>query len=153
VEAGEDPSGVLFGRQTKEVKAAKVILPVFFGQADACVVPRTSFMDMAELNPQVGEQLRILATSPEVVSSFLCFREGYASRYRPQIEAAIRDLHLSSAGKQVLTVFGCEQIAPFPPTCLQSAYEMVRLASRPSRRTIAAETVPTPGRQLPRREP
>jgi ABC-type phosphate/phosphonate transport system substrate-binding protein len=134
-EQGLPPTARFFGSWGEEPKLAKVVLPVFFRQADACLVTRSGLASMSELNPQVGQQLRVLATSPEMVASFLTFRAGYASPYRPQVERAIRDLHTSAAGKQVLTVFGCDRITPQAGSCLQSARDLMaayaRLPERP----------------------
>ena len=53
-----------FCRVEQNKKLTKVVLPVFFRQNDACVVTRRGFKTMSELNPQVGQQLRVLASSP-----------------------------------------------------------------------------------------
>lgn len=139
-EEGQEPSATFFGAQTKEAKPAKAILPVFFGRADACLVTRATFLDMSELNPQVGQRLRVLAASADLIPSFLCFRRGYASRFRAQVEAAIQNLHTSTAGKQVLMIFGCDQITQRPGSCLQTAWELAEPSPRrPARSVTAAE--------------
>ena len=150
---GQGPAATFFGSQMKETKPAKAILPVFFGQADACLVTRSSFADMTELNPQVGQQLRVLAASPEMIPAFLCFRRGYASRFRPQVETAIRTLHSNAAGKQVLMVFGCDQITRHPGSYLQSAWDLVGSRSRRSGRIARSGIVPIPGPEQRGQEP
>jgi ABC-type phosphate/phosphonate transport system substrate-binding protein len=151
-ESGQVPADRFLGDQVKESKPAKVILPVFFGQADVCLVTRSSFADMSELNPQVGKQLRILAASPEVVPAFLCFRKGYTSRYRPEVEKAIQTLHTNVAGKQVLMVFGCDQITRYPGSCLQSAWDLLKPRVAPRGR-IAVAGVAVPGLNRPDGKP
>lgn len=147
--SGAGPAAAFFGSRTLETKPSKAVLPVFFGQADGCLVTRSSFEDMSELNPQVGRQLQVLAASPEIVPAFLCFRQGYVSRFRPQVEEAITSLHLSPAGKQVLLVFGCDRITRHPSSYLQSAWEILKPAPRRTGRPATAGAIPAPG--LPRR--
>jgi hypothetical protein len=102
-----------------------VVLPVFFRQSDACVVTRSGFETMVELNPQLGRQLKILARSPEVVPAVFCFRADYAAGFKEDLFAGVRDLHKSAAGQQVLTVFQSDKIEDQPMSCLDSALELL----------------------------
>ena len=116
-----------FKHMVPENKLAKAILPVFFKQQSACLVGRSGFEDMAELNPQVREQLQILAESPPVVPALFCFRAGYEPPFRGKIEDAITHIHETPAGEQILTAFMCERILRRPGTCLDNSrriYEM-----------------------------
>ena len=54
---------------TRIDNTSRTVLPVFFRQADACVITSNVFEIACELNPQLQKELRVLATSPEVVSS------------------------------------------------------------------------------------
>jgi len=54
-----------FSAVVRRSKVPQVILPVFFGQADGCLVTNDGFRTLCELNPQVAAQLQPLATSPE----------------------------------------------------------------------------------------
>ena len=51
-----DPHAFFQRMEIKE-KVSQVVLPVFFGKADACVVDRSGFAIMSEMNPQVGKTL------------------------------------------------------------------------------------------------
>jgi hypothetical protein len=53
-------------------KASRSILPVFFGQVTACVVPEGALMLMNELNPQMERRVRILKRSQDLVALLLC---------------------------------------------------------------------------------
>lgn len=113
------------GKITRTPKVAQVILPVFFRQTDACVATRTEFETMCELNPQIGQQLKVLARSPEMVPSLFCFRAGYASTFEEQVFAGSRDLHKTPAGLQVLTIFQSEKVEDQPASCMDSALELL----------------------------
>ncbi|MBL8213912.1 MAG: PhnD/SsuA/transferrin family substrate-binding protein, partial [Bryobacterales bacterium] len=75
------PERVL-GRIRRHTKATQAVLPVFFGQADACIVSRATIETMAELNPQVGKQMRVLARAPKLASAFLACRKQYPAERR-----------------------------------------------------------------------
>jgi ABC-type phosphate/phosphonate transport system substrate-binding protein len=64
-----------FFKEIREVaKTSQVVLPIFFGQVDVGVVIRTAFDTAVTLNPQIGQQLRIIAISPRLVPMVTCFR-------------------------------------------------------------------------------
>ncbi len=77
-----------FFTNIKEVdKVSQAVLPVFFKQADACLVSRSGFETMVELNPQIGEQLAIQATSPGFILGGVFFRRDF----RADIKKLIMD--------------------------------------------------------------
>ena len=119
------PAADWLGKITLCPKLSKVVLPVFFHQSDACVVFRTSFETMCELNPQIGQQLKVLVFSPEVVPAVFCFRADYAPAFKEPLFAGIRELHKSPAGLQVLTIFQSDKIEDEPASCLDGALEIL----------------------------
>jgi len=125
VKATGQPTAGCVDKLTHVPKLSQVVLPVFFHQLDACVVTRTEFETMSELNPQISQQLKVIATSPEVVTSVFCFRDDYAPAFKPQLLAAIHDLHTTPSGQQVLTIFQSEKIEEQPASCLDSARELL----------------------------
>jgi hypothetical protein len=70
-EVGE-PSDIFFTSIRRASKASRIVLPVFFGQVEACVVPNGALMVMQELNPQIGSQLQVLRRSEGLVTLLLC---------------------------------------------------------------------------------
>ena len=110
---------------TEASKLIRVILPVFFRQADACLLTREGFQTMSELNPQVGRQLKVLATSTAVVPIVFCFRGAYNSPDRDKLLASIDRIHETSAGRQTLTLFQSERLVAGPATSLDSACELL----------------------------
>jgi phosphonate transport system substrate-binding protein len=130
VKDGGKPSAEWLGKITQCPKLSKVVLPVFFHQSDACVVTRTGFETMCELNPQIGKQLKVIARSPEVVPAVFCFRADYAPSFKEDLFAGVRNLHQTVAGQQVLTIFQSEKIEDQPASCLDSALEMLATHDR-----------------------
>ena len=125
IQAGARPSVEWLGKLTRSPKLSQLVLPVFFRQSDACVVTRAGYETMCELNPQLGQQLKAIATSSEMVPIVLCFRADYAPAFKEQLFAGLRDLHKTAAGLQVLTIFQTDKIAEEPAACLDSALKLL----------------------------
>jgi len=114
LEARQGRADAFWGKVTRSAKTASVVLPVFFKQADACIVTRNGFDTMNELNPQVGRQLKILAESPPLVPTVFCFRASLVSPYRDKLVAEIDQISKSVAGRQSLALFQSEQLTEQP---------------------------------------
>ena len=125
VNTGHEPLAGFFGRQTMQTKLANVILPVFFRQADACLVTRSGLQIMGELNPQVTQQLVVLAESKAMVPTVLAARADYNSPYRNDIFTGLVNLDKSPAGSQVLTIFNGQRIVEKPASALESALKLI----------------------------
>jgi phosphonate transport system substrate-binding protein len=120
----------VFSKITRNEKVSRVIQRLFFRQTDACIATREAFATAGELNPQVQKELRVLATSQEVVPSCFFFRPGFSSNLRQRIEESVLLLNETAAGKQVLTVFQGERLEKHPLSCLDSARALVAEQAR-----------------------
>jgi phosphonate transport system substrate-binding protein len=114
-------SAQFWGRTTEITKLLRAILPVFFHQADACLVTLKGFETMAELNPQIGRQLKIVAKSEPVVPSLFCFRGDYLSPYRERLLQEVSRVNETPAGRQTLALFQSEQLFVGDPAALANA--------------------------------
>jgi ABC-type phosphate/phosphonate transport system substrate-binding protein len=114
-----------FGQIAQTNKITKAVLPVFFRQMDACLVTRSGFETMVELNPQVGQQLKILRVSPPFVPVAYFFRADYSSPLRSRIMGEITRWHFETAGHQLLNIFQVDRLEEHPLTCLKSALELL----------------------------
>jgi phosphonate transport system substrate-binding protein len=126
---------------TEARKLTKTVLPVFFRQVDACVVTRKGFKTMVELNPQVGKQLKILASSPPLVPDGFFFRTGYPAQPLEKMINELARIHSTAAGQQVLTVFQTDYMQENPVSCLDNSMELLaawhRLVVQPGQREDA----------------
>ncbi len=127
----------LLGRITKNAKLAQVVLPVFFGQADACVVTRRGLAMMFELNPQLARKLKILLVSPAMVSAFFACRRDYPAHLKKPIFDRLLALKSSPTSKQVLTLFQSPDFTALDAECLHSANSVLEIYER---RRHAAES-------------
>ena len=116
-----------WGRVSNSAKLLRTILPVFFHQADACLVTLKGFETMAELNPQIGRQLQILAKSGAMVPNLFCFRGDYVSPNRERILQEISRVGETTAGQQTLALFQTDRLFPGDPAALASAFALLDL--------------------------
>lgn len=125
-EKGYGRASNFFGGIRKESKLTRVVLPVFFGQTDVCLVTRRGFESMIELNPQLGRRLRALETSPPYLPGMFCFRRQMPALDRQKLVEAILELDRHPAGRQMLTLFQAERIELRPTHLLDSALELLQ---------------------------
>ncbi len=128
-----------FGAVTTDAKASQVVLPVFFGKADACLTLKRSFDTMCELNPQVARDLSVLEISPTMVVGFFVFRKNYHSVNREKLIRALSGLRANPAGRQLNTLFQFNELAVRGYDCLSSALGVLNAADRAAGRFRAAE--------------
>jgi len=124
------PPETFFSGVTRPFKVSQAVLPVFFRQGEACVVTRQGFTLMGELNPQVTNQLRMLATSPQLVPHLTCFRAGLDLSLKEKIVAAVTEANNTTAGRQLMTIFQCDRIEERPPSALQTTRELLAARAR-----------------------
>jgi phosphonate transport system substrate-binding protein len=124
------PAEQFFGAVVTDVKFSRVVLPVFFGQADACLTSKRGFDTMCELNPQVGRDLKALASSPTIVVSFYIFRRNYQSPNREILLKALLNLRATPAGGQLATLFQFDELVVRDATCLTSVLGLLDAADR-----------------------
>ena len=128
--SGGLPPAAAFCRVSQNSKLAKAVLPVFFRQADACVATRRGFKVMGEMNPQVSQRLKILASSPEVVPTGFCFRSDYDDPLKATIVTELAKIKDSPAGSQLLALFQSGSLEAQPISCLDSAFELLATHQR-----------------------
>ncbi|MBI5691806.1 MAG: PhnD/SsuA/transferrin family substrate-binding protein [Verrucomicrobia bacterium] len=117
--AGLAEAEVHFARVTENPKLSRVVLDVFFGQSDACLITRRGLATMVELNPQVGRDLVAVLTSSGVVPALFAFRSGFSATLKEKSLQEFSVVHTSTAGQQALVIFQAERVAPFPVSVLE----------------------------------
>lgn len=114
-----------FAQVIPATNTGKTVLPVFFRQVDICMVTRSGFATMIELNPQIGRDLKVMATSPPVVPMFFCFRADYDAQVKNRIMDEVSHWHLNPAGRQTLMLFQLDRLEEKPITCLDGTLELL----------------------------
>jgi phosphonate transport system substrate-binding protein len=122
---GLGPAGPALAKITSSEKTTQVVLPVFFGKADACIVTRNGWEIMCELNPQLKKQLRVVAVSPSVVPALTCFRHGFTGAFKQQMLTAVDLSATKPAYKQLMTLFKCDGLGHAPLAALDGTRELM----------------------------
>ncbi len=129
-EGHRGPAEQFFASVSVDAKFSRVVLPVFFGQADACLTSKRGFETMCELNPQVARDLKVIASSPPMVLSFYIFRKDYHVLNRQKVIKAISGLRNTTAGQQLATLFQFEELTLKDAGCLTPALAILDAADR-----------------------
>jgi ABC-type phosphate/phosphonate transport system substrate-binding protein len=130
LEAGLDPADAWFGETVLKKSPAHTALPVFFSKIDACLMTRSSFEMMAELNPQLQEQLHAMAASPPFVPSGFAYRMDASDSFLPLMIEAMEQLRESPAGLQILQLVQAERIESHPISVLDPSLELLERHGR-----------------------
>lgn len=102
----------------KEVVASpnesQLILNLFFGKIDACIVPEKMFKLMADLNPQIQNRLTPIISSPYYVLSVMCFTKNFSNKSDREffIENALNMQKLIT-GRQVMALMKIDKLVLF----------------------------------------
>jgi phosphonate transport system substrate-binding protein len=124
------PSERFFGSVTTDTKASRVVLPVFFGQADVCLTSKQGFDTMCELNPQVAKDLIAIASSPAMVVTFYIFHKNYHGVNRERFAKVYSGVRSSVSGRQLATLFQFDDLTVQDGSCLASALSILDAAER-----------------------
>lgn len=94
-------------------KESQLILNVFFGNLDACIVTKSSFKVMKELNPQIGQKLECLYNSPLYIAGFICCPKSIKNKeVRDGFYDSLIKLHKLTVGRQIFTLVKIGKLVP-----------------------------------------
>jgi len=111
----------LLGRMTRSTKLSQAVLPLFFGQADACVVTRRGLNTMVELNPQLAQRLKVLLASPTMEGTLFACRKDYPVRLKNNIFDRLMELKSTPPAKQIAMLFQSPGFTVRSGDCLRSS--------------------------------
>ena len=119
------PGSAFTGKITQVGRVAKAVLPVFFGDVQACLVNMESFALMEELNPQLGRELLVLEKSASFCRALICLRPDVKELYGGLLRESMRSLHTEPQGQQLLGLFHVDELVPFEPAHLRAVKELI----------------------------
>ena len=107
-------------------KSLPVILKVYFGQADACIISEDNLNIATEMNPHLGESLIALETSQPILRAILAERKSKPEKNKKLLMDNLLNLDKTTEGKQVLTLFRIDKLIPYKEEYLYNFYEMTK---------------------------
>jgi phosphonate transport system substrate-binding protein len=115
-----------FKKITEISKESQLILDLFFGKINACIVREKSFSLMNELNPQIGERIEALASSPSYLIAVICFSKNFSNELHKKyfMESAL-GIHKTVSGKQLMTVMKIDKLVPYKDEYLNTYIELL----------------------------
>ncbi len=96
-------------------KGGKAILSAFFNRQSACVATRGTYEAMKELNPQIGHQMKILASSPRYIPDVICMSRYCNPDARAFIIETLPTLDSNDTTHQIMVAYGIDRFAPYAP--------------------------------------
>ncbi|NVN89657.1 MAG: PhnD/SsuA/transferrin family substrate-binding protein [Desulfuromonadales bacterium] len=99
---------------------ANAVMPVFFRQADACLMTR-QVLDLAcELNPQIARELVVIARQEKLSQGIIAVDHRLSEEIREKIRQSFLNLHQTTEGKQLLMLFKVRKLMPYVPGYLKA---------------------------------
>ena len=114
-----------FSQVDEKIKPSQVVLSVFFGQTDACVISDVLYKTMVEMNPQLGKDLKVLASSSELLEVIGLFRKGMDENIKQITLEMSKNLKTHARGKQILMLFKIDALLPLKETDFAGIRELV----------------------------
>lgn len=114
-----------FATVKSSTKLSSVVLPVFFHTADACLVTRSGFDTMVEMNPQLGRKLRPIAVSPQYRPGLICVRSNMDPSLKDALVQALLGLHESPTGQQMLALFKVDRLILCQDDCFRAGFDLI----------------------------
>ena len=124
-DAGLAPTGEFLEAPISHAKPNKALLPLFFGQADVCLISRRMLDAAVELNPQIASKVEVLASSPPLLPSVFAYDAHGDASIRNSTVTEIVKLHRTAAGRQILTILQAPQVDRRPLEILDPSFRLL----------------------------
>ncbi|HYP16891.1 MAG TPA: PhnD/SsuA/transferrin family substrate-binding protein [Opitutus sp.] len=148
LQAGLGSPGQLLRKAEFGTKPSALVLSVFFGRADACVVDEQSFAVACELNPQLSRELIAVDRSEPLLDFVICLnRDGWEPpELLDDVRLSMAELHHEPMGRQILTLFRCDRLEPFRSEQLE---DLAALHARHAQLLAASPNAAAPAAPVP----
>jgi hypothetical protein len=106
---------------------SQLILNLFFGLLDVCIVSKGAFSLMKELNPQIEQKIASIQTSPKYLWGIVCFTKTFVNQNDRNLfySNAVNVQQLVS-GRQVLSLVKVDKLEPFKLEYLNSLRDLLK---------------------------
>ncbi len=108
-------------------KESQLILNLFFGQSDACIVSSEAFSLMKDLNPQIGEKIIIIRSSSKYLWGVMCFTKTFTNQEERNLfytnSIGVQKLN---SGRQLYSLLKITGLEPFKNVYLNSFKDLLK---------------------------
>lgn len=120
------PQSDFFFTEIRRVKKPnRAVIPVFFNQADACVVTQNAFDILNDLNPQIGRRLKVLFRSKGLVRMMVCATQKPNPK---DIEAFVKEsvnIEHNPDTQQAMTIIQMKRFLQVNPGDLEATQKLI----------------------------
>ncbi len=127
LEAKLPPHHNFFGFVKKEENASKSAVPLYFKQIDACIITRSSYKVLSEMNPQCSKSLRVLKESSPLVQNMVCISKTFPEKGKEDFISVGVTMASDIEGKQILMLFQLDALILFKEEHLRGAEDLKNL--------------------------
>lgn len=125
MDGGFGISDQFFTKIRRVSKPGRAILPVFFKQADACIVSRHALEVIQELNPQIGRKVKALHKSKGLIRLMICATDKPTDE---DIDILIREssqMEHNPETLQAMTILQMKRFVPIHPEDLKATENLL----------------------------
>ena len=115
----------LFTKIRRVKKPGRAVIPVFFDQADACIVTQNAFDILNDLNPQISRQLKVQFRSKGLVRMMICATQKPAPK---DIETFVKEsvnIEHNPDTQQAMTIIQMKRFLQVHPDDLEATQNLV----------------------------
>jgi len=113
-------------QQVEEKRDVQSVHKVFFGKADAALVRLSALQAAIEMNPQIGDRVRVLMDWKTISLSFGMMTAQSTPAFREQILKSALQVTQTVRGKQILELFKVDAMARVEKTSLGPYWRLQR---------------------------
>jgi len=121
---GYDTMEDFFSTVKEANTTSKAILPVFFRQAEACVVTRQVLNLTTEMNPQINRELAVIASKGKLAQGIIAVDRRLPEETKERMKQAFLTLHETPDGEQLLMLFKVKKLIPIPSGYLKGTEDL-----------------------------
>jgi hypothetical protein len=113
------------------IKVSRVVLPVHFKQATACMVPRTSYETYGQTESTNEKPAENTCGFPAGIHSIgSLYPADNPSQYKSRAIDGMKELHKEPAGQRLMLLFKIDELIPFDPAFLDNSSQPVALHAK-----------------------
>jgi ABC-type nitrate/sulfonate/bicarbonate transport system substrate-binding protein len=124
------PPAIALSRLERSTRPAQAVLPVFFGQADACVASRRTIETLFELNPQMAKKLKVLQASPKLIAAVVAVRRDLPAEVKDEVFRKLSLFSRNPSAQQAMTLFQSTTLSVFSIDVLRPGLTLIADAER-----------------------